>query len=74
MLLLPPDYLGDGRVSGIVWHRVFFGLGYDPAWPFGNLRRSRAPRLVGTKADRWGKPSSRLGPAIMPSRRIANVD
>jgi len=38
ILLLPPNYLGDGRVRGIVWHRVFVGLGLNTAWPFGNLR------------------------------------
>jgi hypothetical protein len=38
ILLLPPNYLTEGRVTGIVWHRVFVGLGLNPAWPFGNLR------------------------------------
>jgi len=38
MLLLPPSYLGEGRVSGIVWHRAFVSLGLNPEWPFGNLQ------------------------------------
>jgi hypothetical protein len=38
MALLPPKYFGEGRVTGIVWHRAFISLGLNPAWPFGNLR------------------------------------
>jgi hypothetical protein len=38
LLLLPPNYLAEGRVTGQVWHRTFVGLGLNPEWPFGNLR------------------------------------
>jgi hypothetical protein len=38
LLLLPPNYLGTGRLTGQVWHRTFVGLGLNPEWPFGNLR------------------------------------
>jgi hypothetical protein len=38
LLLLPPNYLGNGRITGQVWHRTFVGLGLNPEWPFGNLR------------------------------------
>ena len=38
LLLLPPNYLGSGRLTGQVWHRTFVGLGLNPEWPFGSLR------------------------------------
>jgi hypothetical protein len=38
LLLLPPNYLAEGRITGQVWHRAFVGLGLNPEWPFGNLR------------------------------------
>ena len=38
VLLLPPNYLKDGRFTGATWHRAFVGLGENPEWPFGNLR------------------------------------
>jgi Flp pilus assembly protein TadB len=38
LLLLPANYLADGRITGQVWHRIFVGLGLNPEWPFGNLR------------------------------------
>lgn len=31
-------YLSEGRFTETVWHRIFVGLGMNPAWPFGNLR------------------------------------
>jgi hypothetical protein len=36
--LFPSNYLGDGRFTGVIWHRAFVGLGYNPEWPFGDLR------------------------------------
>jgi hypothetical protein len=38
LLLLPPNYFSEGRITGVTWHRVFTGLGLHPAWPFGNLQ------------------------------------
>jgi hypothetical protein len=38
MVLLPPKYLSEGRVTGVVWHRAFISLGLNPAWPFGDVR------------------------------------
>jgi hypothetical protein len=38
LLLLPPNYLAEGRITGQIWHRTFVGLGLNPEWPFGNLR------------------------------------
>lgn len=34
----PPDYRNEGRVTGVVWHRVLISLGAHPAWPFGDLK------------------------------------
>jgi hypothetical protein len=38
IFLLPANYIAEGRVTGLVWHRAFISLGLNPAWPFGNLR------------------------------------
>jgi hypothetical protein len=32
------DYLGAGRFTETIWHRIFVSLGINPEWPFGNLR------------------------------------
>jgi len=33
-LLVPRDYLTQGRFGTVVWHRVFTSLGWNPAYPF----------------------------------------
>ena len=33
-LLVPRDYLTQGRFGTVVWHRVFTSLGLNPAYPF----------------------------------------
>jgi hypothetical protein len=33
-LLVPRDYLTEGRFGTVVWHRVFTSLGWNPAYPF----------------------------------------
>jgi len=40
ILMLPPNFLSDGRLTGVVWNRAFVGFGYHPEWPFGNLRET----------------------------------
>jgi hypothetical protein len=34
LLSTPREYLTQGRFGTVVWHRVFVGLGRNPAWPF----------------------------------------
>jgi hypothetical protein len=33
-LMVPRDYLTQGRFGTVVWHRVFTSLGWNPAYPF----------------------------------------
>jgi len=40
MLSLPLDYLNEGRFTTTFWHRTVISLGANPAWPFGNIRKS----------------------------------
>ena len=37
--ILPPRYLLEGRTTTLLWHRAFVSLGFNPAWPFGDLRQ-----------------------------------
>jgi hypothetical protein len=38
LVTLPSQYVQDGRVVTVFWHRAVISLGVNPAWPFGNLR------------------------------------
>ena len=38
LVALPSQYVRDGRVTTLFWHRAVISLGVNPAWPFGNLR------------------------------------
>jgi hypothetical protein len=38
ILLVSKDYVGNGRFTETVWHRIFLGLHVNPAWPYGNVR------------------------------------
>jgi hypothetical protein len=54
LLLLPPNYLAEGRITGQVWHRTFVGLGLNPEWPFGNLREvydCESPEMPGLRLE-----------------------
>jgi hypothetical protein len=37
ILLLPIDYVTEGRFTKTFWELTVVGLGSNPAWPFGNL-------------------------------------
>jgi hypothetical protein len=39
LVLLPPQYLSEGRITGMTWHRALISLGLNPTWPFGSLRQ-----------------------------------
>jgi hypothetical protein len=40
VVLLPPQFFSEGRITGMAWHRAFISLGLNPAWPFGNLQET----------------------------------
>ena len=33
-----PDYVREGRIGSVFWHRVFVSLSLHPEWPFGNMQ------------------------------------
>ncbi len=34
-----PQYVKEGRVFGVLWHRALVGLSLHPQWPFGDLSK-----------------------------------
>jgi len=34
-----PQYVKEGRVFGIFWHRALVSLSFHPQWPFGDMRQ-----------------------------------
>src|SRR5215216_4061562 len=38
LMLSLPNYVREGRIGSVFWHRVFISLGLHPEWPFGNMR------------------------------------
>jgi len=60
ILILPFDYVTEGRFTKTFWELLVVGLGVNPAWPFGDLRdifdcRQYIPEgLVSSLVDRNG--------------------
>jgi len=58
VMLLPPQYFSEGRVTGMAWHRALISLGIHPEWPFGKL-----PEMY--DCDYAEVPGLRLQPGIL---------
>jgi hypothetical protein len=72
LALLPPRYLGEGRVTGVAWHRALMSLGINPKWPFGNLREiydCDYPDLWALATGIW-TPGQRLQPGLLDANGV----